>query len=90
RKTCEKTLAEASVREAISYLKKNEYCNPHLLVKDKIKERIRYESFLKLLENSNVYFLNTIETPEESLKRIIKLLDVKEEMRRWEVEGLRV
>jgi hypothetical protein len=85
-----KILRKVGAEDALNYLEKNDYCNPHLLVKDPWKNKIRRESFLKLLKMANVYILNTIESPEESLKRVMDLLGVKEEKRRWEAESLHI
>jgi hypothetical protein len=60
--------------EAMKYMEKNNYCNPHILQTNKWKKKVRKKSFLKLFQHCNVYLLNTIETPGQSLERILDVL----------------
>jgi hypothetical protein len=73
-----KIFERIDAERAFEYLEKNEYCNPHILVNDGWKRKIRKGSFLKLLGSTNVYMLNTVESPEKSLKRVMHLLGIRE------------
>jgi len=63
-------IRELSAKEAVDYLVKNDYCNPHTLQKNAWKQKVRKEAFLQLFKSCRVLLLNTIETPEQSLQRI--------------------
>lgn len=60
--------------EALSLLIKNDFYNPHNLVKDERKLNLRKEFFQKLLNMSEKYIVNTVEPPnvvqEEIWKRV--------------------
>jgi hypothetical protein len=56
--------------EALDYMLKNDFCNPHQLIRDERKFKLRKEFFKELFLKLDVYLLNTIETPQESLDRI--------------------
>jgi len=64
-----------NVKEALQFMKKNDFCNPHQLVRNKRKMKERTEFFKELFSKVPVYLLNTIETPKESLERIKRLSD---------------
>lgn len=65
-------IKELTPEEALDYLLSNDLCNPHQLVRDKRKMSIRTNFFKKLLEQSEVYMVNTIQTPQESQEVIRK------------------
>lgn len=56
--------------QALAYLAKNDYCNPHQLVHSSVRMRERKEFFSHLLSRVPCYLLNTIESPEGSLARL--------------------
>ena len=56
--------------EAIDYVLKTDFCNPHQLIRDERKFKLRLNFFKELFSKTDVYILNTIETIEESLNRI--------------------
>lgn len=56
--------------EALAFLQKNDFCNPHQLVRDRSKREVRAEFFKEIFSRMPVYILNTIEKPKESLKRL--------------------
>jgi hypothetical protein len=60
-------------KEALGILEENSYFNPHLLVKDGFKDRVRSKFFKALLSRANAYEVNTTGTPEESQKVIWKI-----------------
>jgi ABC-type ATPase involved in cell division len=61
---------ELSAEEALRYLVRNDYCNPHTLQSNAWKQKVRKEAFFRLFKRCRVLLLNTIETPEQSLRRI--------------------
>ncbi|MCQ5340579.1 MAG: hypothetical protein NO483_02580 [Candidatus Methanomethylicia archaeon] len=65
-------IREINKEEALSYLLKNDFCNPHQLVKDERKTNIRKEFFEKLLKITETYMVNTIESPEVVQNEIFK------------------
>ncbi|MGZ7047745.1 MAG: HPr kinase/phosphorylase [Methanobacterium sp.] len=62
--------------EALDYMLKTDFCNPHQLIRDKRKFNLRKNFFKEFFIKQNVYILNTIETPQESLDRIKDLAKV--------------
>lgn len=56
--------------EALKYMLENDFCNPHQLIRDERKFKLRTEFFRELFSKQDVYLLNTIETPQESLDRL--------------------
>ncbi|HSB47874.1 MAG TPA: hypothetical protein VLD37_07720 [Candidatus Bilamarchaeum sp.] len=64
-----------SPKSAIDFMVKNDFCNPHQLVRTKQKLEKRKEFFLELFSRAPVYLLNTIETPQESLDRLKTLAE---------------
>jgi len=59
--------------EALDYMLKVDFCNPHQLIRDKRKLKLRTDFFAELFSKMDIYMLNTIETPQESLNRIKNL-----------------
>ena len=47
-----------------------DFCNPHQLVRNNRKLNLRKNFFRELFTKLDVYLLNTVETPDESLNRI--------------------
>ncbi len=66
--------SKLTTKAAILFMLKNNFCNPHQLVKTKAKLAKRKNFFLELFSRAPVYLLNTIETPKESLERLKTLL----------------
>ena len=62
---------------ALGVLEENYYFNPHLLVKNDFKRRLRTQFFCQLLAGTRVYEVNTRGTPQESQKAIAELLGEK-------------
>jgi hypothetical protein len=56
--------------EALEYMLENDFCNPHQLIRDERKFKLRTEFFRELLCKQDVFLLNTIETPQKSLERL--------------------
>jgi len=61
--------------DAVAYMMKNDFCNPHQLVRSKAKLEKRKAFFMELFGRAPVYLLNTIEKPGESLERLKKLIE---------------
>lgn len=61
---------EVKPGEALAFLQKNDFCNPHQLVRDRTKRDVRAAFFRDMLSRMPVYILNTVEKPAESLKRL--------------------
>lgn len=60
--------------EALDFMLEKDFCNPHQLVRDERKLNIRKHFFHELFQAVDVYLLNTVETPQESLDRIKNLI----------------
>ena len=63
--------------EAVQYLLTNNFCNPHLLVRDNRKIEVRKDFFRKLFEQNDVYLVNTTASPHETQDEIRKVLSLK-------------
>ena len=70
----EETVREMQADKALAVLEANDYFNPHLLVKNDFKLRLRSRFFRQLLASARVYEVNTRGTPEESQRAIAELL----------------
>lgn len=68
------SLRELDAKEALDILENNDYFNPHLLVKDDFKRKLRNGFFEALLAGTKAYEVNTIGTPEESQEIIRKIV----------------
>jgi hypothetical protein len=66
-----------SVEEALQYLLSHDFCNPHMLVNDERKIKLRTDFFRRFLEQTDVYLVNTIGTPQETQNAIRTILGVK-------------
>ena len=60
--------------EALEITVSHSFFNPHLLVNDERKMRIRREFFKKFFELSTVYVVNTVTPPEVTNRNILKLV----------------
>lgn len=63
--------------EALKYMLDHNFCNPHQLVRDERKIELRKNFFKKLFEQTNVYLVNTTETPQNTQEQIRNLLFLK-------------
>ena len=68
------TVREMEPSLALGILEENDYFNPHLLVKNDFKRRLRSNFFGKLLDSVRIFEVNTRGTPEESQRAIGELL----------------
>ena len=60
--------------EALDFMLEKDFCNPHQLIRDERKLEIRKNFFREVFQAVDVYLLNTVETPQESLDRIKNLI----------------
>lgn len=65
-----KILRKMKTDEAMKYILENDYCNPHCLVKDERKNKLRRDFFEDLYDRTDVYLINTTATIEENLEQI--------------------
>jgi hypothetical protein len=66
-------LQKINEKEALAFMLKNDFCNPHQLIRSNIRMNQRKEFFKELFTRAPVYLLNTTETPQQSLDRLKKL-----------------
>ena len=76
--TDSKIATDLSTDEALQYMTKNDFCNPHQLVKDRRKLELRKEFFRRYFEQANVYLVNTIASPQETQQKIREILKVSD------------
>ena len=67
-------VTELEPKVALEYLKANDFCNPHQLVRDRRKMAIRYDFFSKMLSNVRVHLVNTTSPAQETQNLIRKAL----------------
>jgi len=76
--TDSKIASNLSADEALEYVTKNDFCNPHQLVKDRRKLELRKDFFRRCFEQTNVYLVNTIASPQETQQKIREILKVSD------------
>ncbi len=59
-------LIEMTPEDALNYLKLNNLCNPHQLVCNERKLRLRYDFFKEYLKSAKISMVNTIGDPEKT------------------------
>jgi len=67
-------MQKLTAKQAIGFMVRNDFCNPHQLVRSRLKMEERKRFFTELFSRAPVYLLNTIETPAQSLDRLKNLL----------------
>ncbi len=65
---------EVEAEEALNYLKENDYYNPHTLVLNEYKEKIRRKFFKTLLNSTRIFMVNTTSPPEETNRILYETL----------------
>ncbi|MFC1995871.1 hypothetical protein ACFLVM_03260 [Chloroflexota bacterium] len=65
---------EISAAEALEFVKTHDFCNPHQLVRTERKREIRTNFFERYFAKLDLYLVNTILTPEETLNRIREMI----------------
>ncbi len=68
---------ELDVEQALQYLLSHNFCNPHQLVKDNRKIVIRTKFFRSLFEQTDLYLVNTTQTPQQTQDEIRRILSLK-------------
>jgi ATP-dependent phosphoenolpyruvate carboxykinase len=76
--TDSRIVTNLSTDEALQYMTKNDFCNPHQLVKDRRKLKLRMEFFRRYFEQTNVYLVNTIASPQETQQKIRETLKLSD------------
>jgi serine kinase of HPr protein (carbohydrate metabolism regulator) len=69
-------VTQLNADEALHYLLTNNFCNPHQLVRDKRKIELRTNFFRRLLEQTDVFLVNTTQTPQQTQTEIRRVLGV--------------
>ena len=65
--------------EALDYMLKNDLCNPHQIIWNDHKTKIRSKFFSEFLSSCEIYLVNTIKTPQETqelIRNVITACDV--------------
>lgn len=65
---------DMSVDEAMDYLERNDFCNPHQLVRDDRKMQLRRRFFGELLSKVDVHLINTRLPPEKTQEEIRRVV----------------
>lgn len=65
---------ELTSAEALEYIVRNDFCNPHQMVRDERKLKLRTDFFREYLSKCQVYLVNTVCTAEETQEHIRALL----------------
>jgi hypothetical protein len=52
----------------------NDFCNPHQLVRDRRKLKLRKDFFREYFKQTSVHLVNTIATPQETQQRIREIV----------------
>jgi len=65
---------ELDPEEAWEYLKANDLCNPHQMVRDERKAEVRERFFRQFLSQSRVHLVNTTTSPQETQAAIAALI----------------
>jgi len=73
-------VTEMDAEKAIQYLLKNNFCNPHQLVKDERKIQLRKNFFRRMLQQTDVFLVNTTGTPQSTQKEIRRILSLEKEV----------
>ena len=73
----ERLVTELSIDEAVDYLVKNDFCNPHQMVRDERKLKLRTEFFREYLSKCKVFLINTVNRAEETQELIRKTLGIE-------------
>jgi len=63
-------IKKLSKSAAIGFMLKNDFCNPHQLLRTREKMNKRKKFFLEIFGRVPTYLLNTVETPMQSLARL--------------------
>ena len=67
-------VSRLDAKEGLQYLLANNFCNPHQLVKDQRKLKLRRDFFHQYLKQTSVHLVNTILPPHETQRRIREII----------------
>jgi len=70
----EKVVETLNPADAWEYLKEHDLCNPHQMIRDERKMRMREKFFRNFFKNSMVSLINTTGTPDETQKMIREIV----------------
>jgi hypothetical protein len=63
-----------SPNEALKYLIDHDFCNPHQLVRDSRKLKLRECFFAKYLSGVSTYLVNMVKPPLETHEKIVDIV----------------
>jgi hypothetical protein len=69
-----KVITDLTEKEALEYLLANNFCNPHQLVTDKRKLRLRKNFFHQYFKQTSAYMVNTTSPPHETQRKIREIV----------------
>lgn len=69
-----RVIRKLTTEEALDYLITHDFCNPHQLVRDERKLRLRKDFFKRLFDVTDVYLVNTVEPPHETHRQIVNVI----------------
>jgi hypothetical protein len=67
-------VSRLDAKEGLQYLLANNFCNPHQLVKDQRKLKLRKDFFNQYLKQTSVHLVNTTLPPHETQRRIREII----------------
>ncbi len=67
---------EMSVDDAMEYLVKNDFCNPHQMIRDERKMELRKEFFRKYLSECKIHMVNTTENAVKTQELIREIIGI--------------
>jgi len=69
-----KIVKEMNTKDALKFLLKYDFCNPHLLIKDERKLSLRTKFFKDFLNKTRCYLVNTVLPPKVTQDRIREIV----------------
>lgn len=67
-------VTQLNAKEALQYLTSNNFFNPHQLVTDERKLKLRKDFFRQYLKQTSVHLVNTVLSPRETQRRIREII----------------
>ena len=67
---------ELDADEALSYISERDFCNPHQLVRDNRKTKLRTDFFQRLFKQTSIHLVNTTGSPQDTQKEIRQILSL--------------
>ena len=69
-----RTVIDLTSEEALEYLVRNDFCNPHQMVRDERKIALRTEFYRKFLKDCDIHMINTVPPAKETQDLIRNVL----------------